>query len=728
MWRFVVRAGRRWLSRFLAWCLTAEGYEGLRRGSRQAELTLFGFASGILAIVSDLTQLFGPIVFILFAAASSLALATGLFIRVRRGNCRRACRYFPLFAGGALLFGAIIFAQRALNAQETGVIAQVFPDASKIQVAIYTEVQKISTSLANLQERSVVVERKEDAQTQILLSLQAQIDVLVKQSIPRERIIAQIEKLGASPTIKDSEIPAFLELFAQRWGELQAERAEPAPHDAYVLAIRRLAKEDVRLGKNKQALAWLDKALADLDPKAPANILKLRDLLTDQALIHELDLAFDLAGQKYATLRGYGGTDNKFWSNYYGAMAAGAFYRAGLNFGDNESLKRAIDISRSMIDWPLKPDRAENEASTRTSLADGMVELGVRTGDNSLIEEGTAILAETAAFCKGIAASVACGTLLNRLGQALQRRGTRAVWTEAGHRAQTQRLEQSELHLRDALFHAGNDQVEQIHILSSLGRAQAALGDHLGDVGKLDDALVSLRRAQALATATGVDDAYRQLRYQEGALLAVIADHKYPLSQDADANTRRRALLSQAAEAMREGMAAISREKAPLHWATSRIAIGSTLHGIWQAGGDLDTLRAGVALHREGFEAVKPNVSQIQWAGRSIDFAISLSELGRATGDLALLGEARRHLGAAAAAFASEGLQMDEALALENRVVVGMRMVEITRNECELAAALPDLDRALIVRKAIDDQRRVARDEETSRDLRVRLQSAGCPS
>src|SRR5262245_20026815 len=117
MWRSVIDACERVLSRFLEWFLTAEGYEGLRRGSREAEWTLFTLAASILAVVSDLTQLFGPIVFILFAGASGLALATGLFIRIHRGDCQRACRYFPVFAGGAALFAAILGLQRALNAQ-----------------------------------------------------------------------------------------------------------------------------------------------------------------------------------------------------------------------------------------------------------------------------------------------------------------------------------------------------------------------------------------------------------------------------------------------------------------------------------------------------------------------------------------------------------------------------------------------------------------------------------
>jgi len=151
-------ARRKLLSDMLAIFLTKEAYEEAKTKNWAILTTILV----VIGAISDLTTIFGPIVEIgLVTCLVLLIIFAGL---CKYSKERRKVLAYPLLATliGAIVFFLCFTSQKIFAAGDSGVIAKVFPLASKIQVSIYENIMKIQVSVDSTRDSVKNIESKQD--------------------------------------------------------------------------------------------------------------------------------------------------------------------------------------------------------------------------------------------------------------------------------------------------------------------------------------------------------------------------------------------------------------------------------------------------------------------------------------------------------------------------------------------------------------------------------------
>ncbi len=326
-----------------------------------------------------------------------------------------------------------------------------------------------------------------------------------------------------------------------------------------------------------------------------------------------------------------------------------AYYRGGEEFGDNESLIKAIERCRALLGL-LPRERLPLEwARTQSNLGVVLLALGERESGTQRLEE--AVEAHRAALQEWTRERAALDWAITQtnLGNALQRLGER----ESG----TQRLEEAVEAYRAALEEGTREQaaLQWATTQNNLGAALQGLGEREGSTQRLEEAVEAYRAALQERTRERVPLNWAATQNNLGTALQELGDR--------ESGTKR---LEEAVTAYRDALKELTRERVPLQWAMTQNNLGNALQALGAREYGTQRLEEAVEAHRAALQERTRERAPLQWARSQNNLGAALQELGERESGTKRLEEAVAAFRAALQERTRERVPLDWAMTQKN--------------------------------------------------------------
>jgi uncharacterized caspase-like protein len=361
--------------------------------------------------------------------------------------------------------------------------------------------------------------------------------------------------------------------------------------------------------------------------------------LVDMGFFRADEAALDRALEAYAAAAALAppGSDPQGWADTQGGMAMSLWSRGERSAGTAD-LERAADILRAAIDAEALRPLPAKRALLQSDLALVLMSLGDRSAGTETLDEAATAARAALRIRTREAAPMEWARLNNNLGSTLF-----AIGQRERHR---DRLEEAAAAYRDALsvWTPQNAPMDWANAQNNLALTLGELGTRDPDSARLSEAVTLL-------------DAIFEVR---------------------------------------------SRAAAPLHWAETHSNRGATLHHL--ALRESDPQRAVAVLgqaadaFRQALEEITRQRSPLKWAGIKDNLGLALSTAAERTGDTAMLDEAIAAYADALAERTRERVPLDWASTTNNLANAWYRYGEIAHDTAHIRKAIPLYEAILAVR------------------------------
>ncbi|MEO1662757.1 MAG: hypothetical protein AAFR51_17350 [Pseudomonadota bacterium] len=293
------------------------GYRGYRE-LRHRNWTFLGLSLVALGAISDLTTVLGPVVNIGLWVALAIAIASAVVVLGRFKYCHKFVLPLFLAIGMTFVFAGFNFAQaRVPQGTEKGSLFSMLSRVDRVTQETNTIVTETQDEVAKMKTAQTDLQQSLEAgfqrlETQSLLQYTELLNAISEEKgVSKSALISHLLKLGASEDIDTTEIPVFLERFADEYLLVKERLLSLDIEDEELLKIRRRAAEALEIGDLEGARSLLSNARAVIQGGRETSARKEAILWSDEASIDELNLDYDEATSKYleaASLVGFAPT------------------------------------------------------------------------------------------------------------------------------------------------------------------------------------------------------------------------------------------------------------------------------------------------------------------------------------------------------------------------------------------------------------------------------------
>jgi tetratricopeptide (TPR) repeat protein len=612
-------------------------------------------------------------------------------------------------------------AQPRVSAESGGVAVGGSVSGSTINIGIPPE------QLATLVRQAADLS---ESQKKLIASLEGQLDLNQRQ------IGAALNILGEKD-VPPERLAAKLVEIAERFKDLQTSALTQPGDDPRIAALRADAQKAIDAGE----LAKADMLLAAVETEQRRDLDRLAvnaaDTSARRGQIALTQLRYTEAAKRFAEAAAVFplGSANEDKRIGYLEREAGALYQQGDEFGDNDSLRAAIERRKRLLD--LRPQKAAplDWAITQNNLGLALWALGERESGTARLEE--AVVAFRAALQERTRERVplAWATTQNDLGNALWALGER----ESG----TARLEEAVAAFRTALQEQTRERapLDWAMTQTNLGNALQALGDRESGTARLEEAVAAYRAAlqewtrervplEWAATHNNLGVALEALGGREGGTArleeAVAAfrtalqewtRERVPLDWAMTQNDLGNALstlgrresgtvrLEEAVTAYRAALEERTRERVPLDWAMTQNNLGAALSTLGDRESGTARLEEGVAAYRAALQERTRERVPLDWAATQNNLGDALQALGDRESGTARLDEAVGAYGAALQEWTLERVPLDWARSSGNQGIALKILAERRGDRAMAEQALAQINFTVeIYREASDDR------------------------
>jgi tetratricopeptide (TPR) repeat protein len=435
--------------------------------------------------------------------------------------------------------------------------------------------------------------------------------IALKKNVPAAPLREVLAKLG-EVGVANYDIHTRLDAAANELIELRAQLARLSNERPDLAAIREKALALIDRGDLDQARATLSggrEAARALREEASRNEA---ELLADEARIDHLQLAYRIAAEKYAEAAALVAPfdPDRQWTLLM--RGASALYNQGLDFGDNEALKEAIDTYNLALALHPRAISPVNWAATQYLLGKALVVLGGRAGDRVLLKQAVAACREALKERTRNRRPLEWAATQDRLGAALFALGV----CERG----TTRLNQAVVAYSEALKERTRERVplDWAATQANLGGALYALSRRENGTTRLKQAVAACREALKERTRQCVPLDWAATQHNLAIALSALGR--------LDVGTAR---LKQAITACHEALEERTRSRLPLAWAETHYVLGGALQALGEREPGTETLEKAVEAYREALKEQTRQRLPLKWAAAQNNLGTTLHTLGK---------------------------------------------------------------------------------------------------
>ena len=444
-----------------------------------------------------------------------------------------------------------------------------------------------------------------------------------------EGALATFFQIIGEAQVPPEQQPARLVEIAMQWRQLHAQvAAEPsdAPEVTQLKDAARAALDAGRLDEADDLLARVETAQdAALDQRQL--MLEQQQRQVEQQQIERAATAAQRGGIALTRLR-YREAAQHFAAAArrlppaqdeqavaYLDQEAGALFRQGEEFGDNDALVDAIARLHALLDRRPRERAPFDWARTQNNLGTALWSLGERESDTARLEEAVAAYGLALEERTRERVPLDWATTQNNLGTALARLGERE--------SDPARLEEAVAACRLALEESARDLVplDWAMTQSNLGNALKSLGERESGTARLEEAVATYRLALAEWT----------------------------------------------------------RERVPLNWARTQNNLGGALWTLGERESDPARLEEAVAAYGLALEERTRDLVPLDWATTQNNLGSALLRLGERTRDHVKLNEAREAIDAAFGIFIQAGQERYRAYFEDRLREIDRKVIELTQ-------------------------------------------------
>jgi tetratricopeptide (TPR) repeat protein len=492
-----------------------------------------------------------------------------------------------------------------------------------------------------------------------------------EKGVPIPPLAAVLRRLGEADVPAEA-IPARLEAAAERLLELEARLSQPSNDRPETAAARDRARKLLNAGDLDGAETALREARGALRERREQTAREEADVLRDEANIARLRLDYATEAnlcQEAATVLGFDTqAASVFWMS-----SAEAHYRKGVEFGDLEGLRAAVDsIERQVLPRVPRDICPLRWAAAQNTLGTALAILGERGDNNALTQAinayGLALLERTPQR----APRERGRTLLNlgNVNFTLARRGHDGA------------LQRAIAMYHDALIHLPRHLApfDWAMLQNNLGNALAELANQ-GDDSAFGKAIIAYENALLVRTRQGTPMPWAETKSNLGAVFLTLA-------QRGDAGAAAKAIAN-----LKCALEERPRQRVPLLWAQTQSNLGAAFL-VLGARGDDQALAEAVTCFEGALLEGNRQRTPLDWAQTQSNLGIALRLLGE-RGDHAAIERAMTAFNSALLVASPEGTPYLWAVIQNNLAAVWITRFE-RDGECALVHAITAFESALV--------------------------------
>ena len=570
-----------------------------------------------LGIVSDISEIFGPITEIGLYTSVVAASILGVVILKRLRFCDLCVVPFVLSVIFAAIFGGVALAQSSDSTPGNGVVADFIPGVSEFQKVILGALFEIKTTADDTNKR--VVELQSQIQDLSQQHNQRYEDILSKleteKGISKSALSEHLVKLGARPEISVAEIPAFLDQFAKDYRILQTRLRALDMDDAELARIRREASVLLERGNLNGARQSLQDARAAMKQSRQSSAEREAALLADEAEIDNLDLSHRSAATKYLEAAELTSFDQTLATAYRFA-AAEALYFLGDRFGVTSALEDSVRLNREVLKYYNSYLMASEASLVHLNLGNALLKLGALTGDIELLYDSVRAYEYALLDYTQETDPQNWATAQNNLGGVFLELADREFGTET----LTKAIEAFE----NALLVRAREETPSVWAATknNLGNAYRMLGLRTLDPETIKAAISAYRETLLVWTATGSPEYWVTAQNNLGNALSDLG------SMTSDPEHYEEALTTfDAASTVADP------SSMPMTWANIQNNKGLALQNLGERTGSAERLQDSISAFAAALEVRTRERIPLAWAITKRDLANSMVSLGWQTKD-----------------------------------------------------------------------------------------------
>ncbi len=485
------------------------------------------------------------------------------------------------------------------------------------------------TRLGEIKQDTGEIKRDTAEIRAVLTALAAQVSA--DKSVPLPVLQEILRRLGDVDTPFDAaSIEQRLRTKADEYSGLQDRLLRLSNDDPQVLALRKKAAvliSDGGFAAADNVLRQAEKrdleAVEELEAVAKRRRISAAESRADRAAAARLCLDYLAAAGHYAEAIAILPVDETSLRWLYAFAQAGALYDRGVELGDNQSLRDAIDAYRSALTLASRDRVPLNWAGTQNDLGNALVRLGERESGTARLEE--AVAAYRTALQEWSRDHVPCNWAgaQNNLGNVLLTLGER----ESG----TARLEEAVAAYRAALKELSRDHVPRdwAGAQNNLGNALVRLGHRESGTARLEEAVAAYRAALEELSRGRMPLDWAMTQNNLGGAFVELGER--------ESGTAR---LKEAVAAYRAALEERRRDRVPLDWAMTQNNLGMALRALGERESGTARLEEAVAACRAALEEYTRDRVPLDWAMTQNDLGRALRALGERESGTARLEEA----------------------------------------------------------------------------------------
>ena len=456
-----------------------------------------------------------------------------------------------------------------------------------------------------------------------------------KQSVPLGTLRAILASMGeAAASYNADEIEQKLAAKASEFRDLTDRLNRLSNADPVVTQLRAEASTALTSGLFEQADKLLADAeardlsgLEDIEALARQKRLSAADSRAQRAAAAMLRInsdAYREAAAHYAEASRIAAATDELKAREYLRGQAAALVKLGDEFGDNVSLRSAIDLLKSK---PAGGDRAKDPldwATTLSNLGYALAMLGARERGAEKLEEAVAAYYAALEEQTRERTPFAWASLQNNLGNALGALGAR----ESG----TGRLQEAVNAYHAALEEWTREKAphQWAGIQHNIGLALWRISERDSGVEKLEEAVASYHAALKEWTRERVPLRWAQIQNNLGNALSTLGTRESGIE-----------LLEEAVAAYRAALEERTLERVPLEWAETQNNLGTALRTLGVRESGTARFVEAIAAYRAALEEGTRERVPLAWAQTQNNLGMALAMLGdRETGGTARFVEA----------------------------------------------------------------------------------------
>ena len=341
--------------------------------------------------------------------------------------------------------------------------------------------------------------------------------------------------------------------------------------------------------------------------------------LVDMGFFRADEAALDRALAAYATAAALAPpeVDPEGWADTQGGMAMSLWSRGERRAG-TEEMERAVDILRAAIDAEALRDLPAKRAQLQSDLALVLMSLGDRKAGTETLEEAATAARAALELRTREVAPMEWARLKNHLGSTLFSIGQRER-----HR---DRLEEAVAAFRDALsvWTPQSAPMDWANAQNNLALTLGELGSRDPDSARLAEAVKLLDGIFDVRTRAAAPLHWAETQSNRGATL-------YHLALRESDPHRVVAVLGEAADAFRQALEEITRQRSPLKWAGIKDNLGLVLSTSAERTGDRAVLDQAIAAYGEALSERTRERVPLEWASSTNNLANAWYRYGELT-------------------------------------------------------------------------------------------------